>query len=231
MPHSASHSPSLPADRLGAVGRVLIAALNRGETTHCAIEQQIGAELASGTNASPGLLSTWAAVVYFRAATAAARSAEARRPPGGPPARRGSKKGRPPKPGRGDAALAAQAVNRLRLNQWSRRRELVQREHHTFRGSTMARALLAEALASLPSSPEDSGRWAELAGVAVGIDSRHYCESDAEQAELGLRSEIYQANALRCEGSFDEAEGALRRAIVEAREMDLRDPTFWAEVK
>jgi tetratricopeptide (TPR) repeat protein len=223
-----SPSDTQPEIRLGAVGRALLAALGRGETTLSAIEQEIGDILNRSGVAEPTLLADWAGLVF---ALSQSETTPPSRHSRANACRRGSRKGQRLDSGHSDQLVAALAVGRLQELQWNRRKDLVQRDHQNFRGPAVAKAFLAEALSSLPADAEASARWAGLASLAAGIDQRHYCVNDVEQASLGLRADLYQANAIRCTGALDEAEVALQRAIVEARTIDLRDPTFWAEAK
>jgi hypothetical protein len=108
---------------------------------------------------------------------------------------------------------------------------VVQRQHYEFRGAAVGRAFLAEALAALPGSPNESAAWAELAQLAIGVDQRHYCRDSREQAALEMRIELYRANALRCRGELDAADALHQKATFDARQLGIGDALFWAEAK
>ncbi|MDX2000340.1 MAG: hypothetical protein SF066_21680 [Thermoanaerobaculia bacterium] len=128
------------------------------------------------------------------------------------------------------AAEAELGVARLRaLPGWARRNELARLQHYLFRGSAMARALLAEARRQLPAEPEEAVRWAALVERAAGLDRRHYCSGAGEHASLTLRAALFQANAERWRGELEAAAGHFAAIADEARDNGVRDLAFWAE--
>jgi hypothetical protein len=129
-------------------------------------------------------------------------------------------------------ARAHQALAALReVPGWNRRRNKVTLEWYRYRGTEVARQLLLEAREALPTNPEDSERWAELAVVALGGDhASQYPDRDLVEL-LRLRCRLFSANAARCRGDYGEAGEELELAHWAAADLDVRDLAFWAEAK